>query len=224
MLWAGISTDKRKKFRGAILDLDGVLVDTPKYHYEAWKRLAVELGFEFSDADNESVKGVSRERSLDILLENHHFDFDPAEKERLADKKNRWYLESIAKMDESALLPGVRSFLTALREKKAKLAVGSASRNASVILSQLNIAHLFDSVVDANRVSRTKPHPEVFTLAAREMELSPAECVVFEDAEAGLEAARVAGMFAVGIGKPETLKNANLVISAFTDLDIDALF
>jgi len=215
---------QKKKFRGAILDLDGVLVDTPRYHYEAWKRLAAELGFEFSDVDNERIKGVSRERSLDILLETHHLSFDPAIKKDLADKKNLWYLESIASMNESSLLPGVHSFLVSIKSKGVKLAVGSASRNVLLILGHLNITHLFDAVIDAHRVSKTKPHPEVFLLAAREMELSPVECIVFEDAEPGLEAARMAGMYAVGLGKAERLPRANLIISTFADLDIDALF
>jgi beta-phosphoglucomutase len=216
--------EEEKKFRGAILDLDGVLVDTPKYHYEAWKCLAAELGFEFNDADNECLKGVSRERSLDILLEIYHLDLNAAQRKQLADKKNRWFLESIQEMDESGLLPGALKLLWRLREKGVKLAIGSASKNASLILSHLNIGHLFDAVIDANRVSMTKPHPEVFLLAAREIEVPPVECVVFEDAEAGLQAARMAGMYAVGIGKPDALRSANLVIAALADFDANLLF
>jgi beta-phosphoglucomutase len=213
-----------RKFHAAILDLDGVLVDTPKFHYSAWKRLASELGFDFSNADNERLKGVSRERSLDILLEIGRLDLNAAERKRLADKKNRWYLESIKKIDESGLIPGAREFLMRLRGKGVKLALGSASKNAPLILAHLNISHLFDAIIDGNRVSKTKPHPEVFLLGAREVAVPPGECVVFEDAEAGLQAARMAGMYAVGIGKPEVLLSADFVIGALIDFDVDMLF
>jgi beta-phosphoglucomutase len=219
-----VKDPQRSKFHAAILDLDGVLVDTPKYHYNAWKRLSAELGFDFSDADNERLKGVSRERSLEILLEIGRLDLHPRERRRLADKKNRWYLESIKKIDESGLIPGAREFLMRLREKGVKLALGSASKNAPLIMRSLNLGYLFDAVIDGNRVSKTKPHPEVFLLGAREIRVPPGECVVFEDAEAGLQAARMAGMYAVGIGKPEILVSADLVIPALADLDVDLLF
>jgi beta-phosphoglucomutase len=220
----GNSSLPHKRYRAAILDLDGVLVDTPKYHRASWERLAAELGFDFSDADNERLKGVSRERSLEILLEIGGVDLNSRERKRLADKKNRWYLESIKKIDESGLSPGAREFLTALKSKGVKLAIGSASRNAPMILRKLNLDYLFDAIVDGNRVMKTKPHPEVFLLSAKEIQVPPADCVVFEDAEAGLQAARMAGMYAVGIGKPEVLVSADLVIAGLDTFDVNLLF
>lgn len=198
--------------KGAIFDLDGVIVDTAKYHYLAWKRLAEELGFDFTEADNERLKGVSRMRSLEILLEVGCMSFDEEDMKQLADKKNEWYVEYIKAMDESELLEGAREYLEKLREKGIKIALGSASKNAPMILDNLKISGLFDSVIDGNKVSKAKPDPEVFLLGARELGLKPEECIVFEDAEAGIEAARRAGMKTVGIGKREILKEADKVI------------
>lgn len=204
--------------RAALFDLDGVIVDTAKYHYLAWRRLAAELGFGFAEADNERLKGVSRMRSLDILLEVGALDgrFSAAEKEVLAAKKNGWYVEYISQMTPDEILPGVLSFLAEVRGDGVRTALGSASRNTGIILSRLGIGELFDAVVDGTMVTRTKPDPEVFLKCAALLDVRATECVVFEDAAAGIEAAVAAGMHSVGVGSPEILKEADTVIPGFS--------
>lgn len=204
-----------KKVKGCIFDLDGVIVDTAKYHYKAWKRIADELGFEFTEQHNERLKGVSRMRSLDILLEVGNINVDEETKLKLAEKKNNWYVEYISKMDKSEILPGVEDCIKSLKQKNIKTAIGSASKNTMLILKNLDIAHYFDAIIDGNKVTKAKPDPEVFLLGAKELGLSPENCVVFEDAEAGIQAAKAAGMMAVGIGSPSILKEADLVVSGF---------
>ncbi|MEK3966061.1 beta-phosphoglucomutase [Paenibacillus sp. FSL H7-0323] len=210
-----------ENMKGAIFDLDGVIVDTAKYHYLAWASLADELGFKFTEEDNERLKGVSRMRSLDILLEVGGLEFKEAEKLAMAEKKNRLYVEYISRLEESELLPGVKEYLTGLRSRGIGIALGSASKNAEFILNKLNITDLFDAVVDGNKVSLAKPDPEVFLIAAQEIGLQPDECVVFEDAEAGVQAGKAAGMEVVGIGKPEVLKEADLVVKGLYELLTD---
>ncbi|MDH6429724.1 beta-phosphoglucomutase [Paenibacillus odorifer] len=210
-----------ENMKGAIFDLDGVIVDTAKYHYLAWASLADELGFKFTEEDNERLKGVSRMRSLDILLEVGGLEFEEAEKLAMAEKKNRLYVEYISRLEESELLPGVKEYLTGLRSRGIGIALGSASKNAEFILNKLNITDLFDAVVDGNKVSLAKPDPEVFLIAAQEIGLQPDECVVFEDAEAGVQAGKAAGMKVVGIGKPEVLKEADLVVKGLYELLTD---
>ncbi|MEK4476050.1 beta-phosphoglucomutase [Paenibacillus sp. FSL R7-0048] len=210
-----------ENMKGAIFDLDGVIVDTAKYHYLAWASLADELGFKFTEEDNERLKGVSRMRSLDILLEVGGLEFKEAEKLAMAEKKNRLYVEYISRLEESELLPGVKEYLTGLRSRGIGIALGSASKNAEFILNKLNITDLFDAVIDGNKVSLAKPDPEVFLIAAQEIGLQPDECVVFEDAEAGVQAGKAAGMEVVGIGKPEVLKEADLVVKGLYELLTD---
>jgi beta-phosphoglucomutase len=204
--------------KGAIFDLDGVIVDTAKYHYLAWARLAEELGFEFTLKDNERLKGVSRMRSLEILLEIGDKSLGEAEKSLLAEKKNNWYVDYIRQMDESELLKGAREYIVSLKSRGIKVALGSASKNAPMILENLHIASLFDAVIDGNKVSKAKPDPEVFSLGAVELGLEPSDCVVFEDAEAGVEAAKRAGMKVVGIGEKDILKEADFVIAGLYEL------
>jgi beta-phosphoglucomutase len=204
-----------KEVKGCIFDLDGVIVDTAKYHYKAWKRIADELGFEFTEQHNERLKGVSRMRSLDILLEVGNINVDEETKLKLAEKKNNWYVEYISKMDKSEILPGVEDCIKSLKQKNIKTAIGSASKNTMLILKSLDIAHYFDAIIDGNKVTKAKPNPEVFLLGAKELGLNPENCVVFEDAEAGIQAAKAAGMMAVGIGSPSILKEADLVVSGF---------
>ncbi len=204
--------------KGALFDLDGVIVDTAKYHYLAWKRLAGELGFEFTEEHNERLKGVSRMRSLEILLEVGGLSCTEEEKLAMAEKKNNWYVEYIRKMDESEILNGAREYLLKLKGEGIKIALGSASKNAPMILENLGITHLFDAVIDGNKVSKAKPDPEVFLLGAKELGLKAADCVVYEDAEAGIEAARRAGMGTVGIGSRDILKEADMVVSGLYEL------
>ena len=201
-----------REMRAAIFDLDGVIVDTAKYHYLAWKRLANELGFDFNEIDNERLKGVSRVRSLEILLEIGGLNLDDVTKTQIATQKNNWYVDYICHMDSSEILPGVVEYVKSIRAKGVKTAIGSASKNTPLILERLGIAALFDAIVDGNKVTKAKPDPEVFLRAAEELNVLPTECVVFEDAEAGIEAALRAGMKTVGIGKPCNLREAETII------------
>jgi beta-phosphoglucomutase len=206
-----------------IFDLDGVVVDTAKYHFIAWKRLANELGFEFTVEDNERLKGVSRMDSLNILLEIGKKTYDEDTKIKLAEKKNNWYVEYIAKMDESEILPGVKDFMALLKKEDIKIALGSVSKNALSILNNIHLTDYFDSIIDGTKVSNAKPDPEVFLNAAKELNALPQECVVFEDAVAGIEAAINANMLSVGIGFPEILTRANKVVPGFVNMDLSIL-
>ena len=194
---------ENKKYSCAIFDLDGVLVDTAKYHYLAWKSLADELGFDFTIEQNEALKGVSRMKSLDLLLGFGGLSdrFSQEEKEKMADKKNRIYVEMIKKLKKEELFGGVTDLFVKLKEKNMKTALGSASKNAPLILERLDIAKYFDAVVDGTQVSKAKPDPEVFVRAAEILHIPCKECIVFEDSAAGLQAAKTAGMKAVGIGE-----------------------
>ena len=202
-----------------LFDLDGVLVDTAKYHYWAWRRLAEELGFYFSEADNERLKGVSRMASLTILLEVGNITtVSDRDKLAMADKKNAWYVDFISKMTPKEVLPGVLDFLQQLKTAGIKIALGSASKNAGMILQRVNITSFFDAVIDGNKLSNAKPDPEVFLSGARELGVYPSECIVFEDAAAGIEAAIRAGMKSVGVGNPSILHRATMVIPDFQNI------
>ncbi|MDR1215333.1 MAG: beta-phosphoglucomutase [Treponema sp.] len=199
--------------QGAIFDLDGVIVDTAKYHFLAWKRLAAELGFDFTQADNERLKGVSRMRSLDILLDVGRCAMNDEEKEVAASKKNAWYMEYLGTLKQSDMLPGALEYLNYLKKQGVRIALGSASKNAGFILEKLGIGGLFDAVIDGNAVSAAKPDPEVFLKAASALSLSPSVCTVFEDSLAGIQAAKAGGMKVVGIGSPELLPGADMYVS-----------
>ncbi|GFP77245.1 beta-phosphoglucomutase [Clostridium fungisolvens] len=209
--------------KGCIFDLDGVIVDTAKYHYLAWKRLANELGFDFTEKDNERLKGVSRMASLEILLSIGKVTLSEEEKLALAAKKNEWYVEYISRMNKDEILPGVENFLQAIRSEGIKVSLGSASKNSMMILDNLELTKYFDAIIDGNKVSEAKPDPEVFLLAAKELDLDPKVCVVFEDAEAGIEAATRAGMRSIGIGSVETLGKATKVVPNLKDADLTIL-
>lgn len=209
-----------KPFKAAIFDLDGVIVDTAKFHFLAWRRLARELGFEFTEKDNERQKGVSRMESLEILLEvGGLLDMPIEKKEELATKKNEWYKEYLYEMTPAEILPGVKDFIKYLRLRGIRIALASASKNAPIILEKLNIADFFDAIVDGNSVSKAKPDPEVFLKAAEKLGIHPSECFVFEDAEAGVAGAKRAGMRVIGIGKREILKEAEIVVNGFPEIE-----
>lgn len=209
--------------KGCIFDLDGVIVDTAKYHYLAWKRLAQELGFNLSKKDNEQLKGVSRMDSLEILLKIGNLSFDMKSKTKLAGKKNRWYLEYISKINKSEVLPGVEEFIKSLKNNNLKIALGTSSKNSIMILKNIDMTKYFYAIIDGNKITKAKPDPEVFLLGAQELGLEPSECVVFEDAEAGIAAAKSAGMVAIGVGDPVTLRNANKVINDFQNASLSML-
>ncbi|MFH0760069.1 MAG: beta-phosphoglucomutase [Bacteroidota bacterium] len=216
-------TNNDSLIRGCIFDLDGVVVDTARYHYLAWNRLARDLGFEFTVVNNERLKGVSRMSSLDILLEIGGISFPDEEKQRLASLKNEWYVNYISKMTPAEILPGVMLFLRILKDNKIRIALGTASKNAAMILKQIGLEKTFDCIIDGNLVTQAKPDPEVFLKAAAGLGLSPALCVVFEDAIAGIEAAHRGGMRCIGVGKPDVLAKADKVIPGFVGLDFSLL-
>lgn len=209
--------------KACIFDLDGVIVDTAVYHFKAWKRLADELGINFTEHDNERLKGVSRVRSLEIILELGGVTKTEAEQQELATRKNTWYVEMINRMTPAEILPGAKEFLEACRAEGIKTALGSASKNSGTILNKINMAHLFDAIVDGNHVSKAKPDPEVFLKGAEALGVAPAECVVFEDAIAGVEAAINGGMKVVGIGSPDVLDKADLVVSGLDKMSLEKL-
>jgi beta-phosphoglucomutase len=203
---------------GAIFDLDGVLVDTARYHYLAWRRLAHELGFAFTAEHNERLKGVSRQRSLEILLEIGGLSVPLAQRDELATRKNAWYVEMISQIGPGELLPGAGDYVALLRQQGKRIALGSASRNARPLLERLAILDLFDAIIDGHAVARAKPDPEVFVRAAAALGVPADACVVFEDAQAGIDAARNAGMRVVGIGDPFKLQGADIVVSGLDRL------
>ncbi len=207
-----------------IFDLDGVLVDTAELHYRAWRRLAHELGYELSAEHNERLKGVSRDESLSIVLSLGGIEASPAERERLSSRKNAWYVESLAGLGPADALPGAMGFVRAAREAGIKTALASASRNASLIVQALGMRELFDAIVDGNSGCAAKPRPDIFLEAARLINAEPASSVVFEDAVAGIEAALGGGFRAIGLGLPENLPEAEILIPGFqgtTPLDIE---
>ena len=209
--------------KACIFDLDGVIVDTAKYHYLAWKELAKGLSFEFTEQDNERLKGVSRLRSLDILLEIGKKDLDEETKLKFAENKNIRYLEYVLKMKPNEILPGVIEFLEDLQRKNIKIALGSASKNAMTILNQLKLKDYFEVVIDGTKVSKAKPDTEVFLKGAENLGLTPEECIVFEDAEAGIDAALNGNFKCIGIGSPEVLGKADFVMEGFEDITFDEI-
>jgi beta-phosphoglucomutase len=213
-----------KKIQACIFDLDGVIVDTAVYHYKAWKRLANDIGFDFTEHQNEQLKGVSRTASLNLILGwGNVTDKTEADKLELATRKNEWYTEMINKMTPAEILPGAREFVQSCRDAGIKTAIGSASKNTPTILAKLELLSLFDAVIDGNSVTNPKPDPEVFLKGAEALHVAPSACVVFEDAIAGVEAAINGGMKAVGIGLPELLKEANIVVSGLDKMTLKML-
>jgi beta-phosphoglucomutase len=209
--------------KACIFDLDGVIVDTAKYHYLAWKRLASELGIELTEEVNERLKGVSRMESLDIILKLKGIPMSVPEREGLADKKNKWFVEYIHAMKPDEIFDGVKELMQQIRTHNIKIGLASSSKNAKAVLELLAIQSEFDVVVDGTMIKHTKPHPEIFQQAAAALGLAPDDCIVIEDAEAGVESAISAGMKCVGIGSPRQLSKANLVVSKISDLNFEKL-
>jgi beta-phosphoglucomutase len=203
------------KINACIFDLDGVIVDTARYHFLAWHNLAKMMGFEFTETHNEKLKGISRMASLDILLEIGQLSFDEKTRLELAEFKNNEYVGYITQMTPEEILPGVKEFLQELKANGIKTAIGSASKNTPLILERTGISYLFDAVIDGNRVAEAKPNPEVFLKGAEALCVDPANCIVFEDAEAGIEAAIAGGMRSIGIGSANVLQKADFVMSGF---------
>jgi beta-phosphoglucomutase len=211
------------RIKACLFDLDGVVVDTAKFHFIAWKEMAKELGFDFSREENEMLKGVSRMRSLDILLEIGKITKTEEEKITLAERKNRRYLEYVHQMAQEEILPGVIRFINDLRSNGMLIALGSASKNAPLILDRIHLKEKFDVIVDGNIVSKAKPHPEVFLKCAEILNVEPEYCLVFEDAQAGIEAALNGGMNVIGVGSSDILSDADHYIPGFKKLDYELL-
>lgn len=202
-----------------IFDLDGVIVDTAKYHYLAWKKIASELGIEFTHEHNELLKGVSRVRSLDIILGLGEVDASLAQKDQWLIQKNEDYLSYLVDMDQSEILPGVMTVLEFLKANNQPIALGSASKNARPILEKTGILSYFDAIVDGNDVSNAKPDPEVFLQAAQKLGISNDNSIVFEDSVAGIQAANIAFMTSIGIGEANILNEAKFNFQDFTYID-----
>ena len=202
-----------------IFDLDGVIVDTARYHFLAWQKLAQELGIEFTPEHNEQLKGVSRVRSLDLILELGKVTASQEDKNRWLIQKNEDYLAYLKDIDNSEILPGVMPILQFLKEKKQSIALGSASKNARPILEKTGILHYFDIIVDGNDVTNAKPDPEVFLQATKLLDTTAENAIVFEDSVAGVQAANIANMTSVGIGEESILHEAKYIFKDFTFMD-----
>jgi beta-phosphoglucomutase len=202
-----------------IFDLDGVIVDTARYHFLAWKKIANELHIDFTLEHNELLKGVSRVRSLDIILQIGKVEASQEDKNKWLIQKNEEYLTYLVDMDQSELLPGVLSMLQYLKEKNQPIALGSASKNARPILEKTGIRHYFDAIVDGNDVSNAKPDPEVFLIAAKLLDVNPENAIVFEDSVAGVQAANIGKMTSIGIGEESILYEAKYIFKDFTQIE-----
>ena len=201
-----------------LFDLDGVIVDTAKFHYLAWRNLAKEMHFNFTEEQNELFKGVSRVRSLEILLDLASYEATHEQKDRWLIQKNEEYLKYIDTMDDREILPDVLRVLDFLHEHKQGVALGSASKNARPILTKLNLIHKFETIVDGNDVTAAKPDPEVFLKGGEALQTQPTDCIVFEDSIAGIQAANTAGMVSIGIGEKAVLHEADYVFNDFTEM------
>ncbi|MBP7935298.1 MAG: beta-phosphoglucomutase [Phycisphaerae bacterium] len=209
--------------RGVIFDLDGVLLTTDELHYQAWKQMADQEGIYFDRTINHRLRGVSRMESLEILLERASRAYTPEEKSALASCKNHLYRELLQTLTTADVLPGVQALLAELRRRGIRVAVASSSKNAPLILSRVGLEGAFDAVANGNDIIHSKPHPEVFLLAAQRLGLLPGECLVVEDAAAGIEAGRRAGMAVFGIGTPETLPNVERLAASLADTTAEGL-
>lgn len=209
--------------KACIFDLDGVLVDTAHYHFLAWRRLANHLGFDFDEVANEALKGVGRMESLELILGWGGVSLEEDEKVSFAAMKNEWYKAYINKMEPNEILEGVPAFLDQLESKGIRMGVGSSSKNAQAVIRQLGIADRFEVIIDGTKLTRSKPDPQVFQLGADVMGLEPSEVIVFEDAASGIEAALNGNFYAIGVGKPENLPGAQLVIPNFIGQHFDEL-
>lgn len=206
------------KYQAVIFDLDGVICFTDKYHYLAWKKMADDLGIYFDEVINNRLRGVSRMDSLEIILERYDGNLTEKEKQALAEKKNKLYVELLGEMTEKDLSTDVRETLKQLREKGLKLAIGSSSKNAKFILERLGLENYFDAVSDGTNISKSKPDPEVFLKAAEFLQKNPSECLVVEDAKAGIMAAQKGGFDSAGLGEAADCKEVTYAINVFTDL------
>jgi len=206
--------------KACLFDLDGVIVDTAKFHYIAWRQLANDLGFDLSEKENEQLKGISRMESLEIILGIGGVTISEDEKLARAAEKNVRYLALCQQMTPDDTLPGVRQFLDELKVASIGIGLGSASKNARIILERIDMLSYFETIVDGNRVTKGKPDPQVFLMGAEDLKVLPKDCVVFEDAVAGVQSAKAAGMLAVGIGESSVLTEADIVVPGFANFHL----
>lgn len=216
-------SDTNPNIKGVIFDLDGVIVDTAQFHYSAWKALAAEWDYSLTIEDNEQLKGVSRKDSVAKIATWAGVSATESELNAVAQRKNEKYLALCAALTPNAILPGISELINELHANEVKVALGSASKNARFVIDKLGLTAVFDVIVDGNDVSKSKPNPEVFEKAAQQMHLHAKHCVVIEDAPAGIEAALSAGMRAVGLGNPEELHNAHLILPNAENLNLTQL-
>jgi beta-phosphoglucomutase len=209
--------------KACLFDLDGVIVDTARYHFIAWRNLANDLGIDFDEKENENLKGVGRMESLEYILSLGGIYKSDHEKELLAAKKNDQYKMLIEQIGPSEILPGVEDFLGELKSANILIGLGSSSKNARPVLSYLGIKTYFDVIVDGTDISKSKPDPEVFIRGAEALSIAPSETVVFEDARAGVEAARTGGFMSIGVGDPVELGIADHVINGFVDFNLEKM-
>ena len=214
---------KKKEIKAFIFDLDGVIVDTAHFHFKAWKKMASGLGFNLTEELNEKLKGVSRIRSLQKILDWADITISQEEFDQMAYEKNKDYLNYVNQMTEDDILPGVYAFLKKIKNSGYPIALGSASKNARHILERVGLLSMFDAIVDGNSVTKAKPDPEVFLIAAKLLEANPDDSVVFEDSVAGIQAANRANMVSIGIGNPFILHEADYCFKDFTDIDANFL-
>jgi len=211
----------KDKIKAFIFDLDGVITDTAKYHYLGWKRLAEEEGIDFSKEDNEELRGVSRRKSLEILLDGR--EVSEEEKEEMMERKNGYYQEFINEITEEDLLPGIKEIIMELRKRNFKLAVASSSRNAKPVIKNLGVGDIFDTISDGHSVNNAKPAPDIFLHTAEKLEVAPESCVVIEDAKAGIVAALRANMIAVGIGPDARVGKAHYRYDQVKDIELEEI-
>jgi beta-phosphoglucomutase len=211
------------KIAAVIFDLDGVIVSTDEFHYQAWKQISDQEKIYFNREINERLRGVSRMESLEIILSHSDKNYSEKDKQLLAQQKNEVYCELLNKLSPNDILPGVINLLLSLKAKDIKIAIGSSSKNTPFILEQIGLASSFNAIADGNSITNSKPDPEVFLLASEKLGVAPEECVVVEDAQAGIDAALAAGMKAVGVGTAASCVNAHLKLKDLTNLNIDQL-
>ncbi len=211
------------EIKGFIFDLDGVITDTAEYHYLGWKKLAEEEGLAFDREFNEKFRGVSRMECLDLLLEANDRKVTPEERKELAERKNNYYREYLKSISEDNLLEGIEEILKRVKTEGYKMAIASASKNTKIVVNKLDIKDMFDTISDGYSVKNSKPAPDLFLHTAEKMDLKPAECVVFEDAEAGIDAALAANMTAVGIGPDSRVGHAHYRFDSVKDVDLDEI-
>lgn len=212
------------EIKACIFDMDGVLVSTEIYHFKAWKRLTETLGFTIDEAFNENLKGVSRSVCIDLILKHGGLAKTQDEKDALAAQKNQWFLEYVqTEITPKNVYPGVIDFLKEVQSRGIKTAIGSASKNAPLLVEKLGIKSYFNAIVDGNMITKAKPNPEVFLKGAELIGVKPENCVVFEDAISGVEAAKNGGMYCIGVGDSTILNKADFCIHSFTEMNFDRL-